>query len=75
MLYIGVTKNGAEINKIANESNSSTAPAKKDGGTITLNPGECLEFVYSKDNSGDKGDDTGKIYDLAINGQEITELA
>ena len=75
MLYIGVTKNGAEINKIANESNGSTAPAKKDGGTITLNPGECLEFVYSKDNSGDKGDDTGKIYDLAINGQEITELA
>ena len=75
MLYIGVTKNGAEINKIANESNSSTAPTKKDGGTITLNPGECLEFVYSKDTSGDKGDDTGKIYDLAINGQEITELA
>lgn len=75
MLYIGVTKNGAEINKIANESNSSTAPTKKDGGTITLNPGECLEFVYSKDNSGDKGDDTGKIYDLTINGQEITKLA
>lgn len=75
MLYIGVTKNGAEINKIANESNSSTAPTKKDAGTITLNPGECLEFVYTKDGSGDKGDDTGKIYDLAINGQEITELA
>lgn len=75
MLYIGVTKNGAEIKKIANESNSSTAPTKKDAGTITLNPGECLEFVYTKDGSGDKGDDTGKIYDLAINGQEITELA
>ena len=75
MLYIGVTKNGAEINKIANESNSSTAPTKKDAGTITLNPGECLEFVYTKDGSGDKGDDTGKIYDLTINGQEITELA
>ena len=75
MLYIGVTKNGAEIKKVANESNSSTAPTKKDGGTITLNPGECLEFVYSKDNSGDKGDDTGKIYGLTINGQEITKLA
>lgn len=75
MLYIGVTKNGAEINKIANESNSSTAPTKKDGGTITLNPGECLEFVYSKDTGGDKGDDTGKIYDLTVNGQEITKLA
>ena len=75
MLYIGVTKNGAEINNIANESNSSAAPTKKDGGTITLNPGECLEFVYSKDNSGDKGDDTGKIYGLTINGQEITKLA
>ena len=72
ILYIGVTKDGEQKSRIAYESNSSTSPTKKDA-TITLNAGECLEFVYSKDSSGDKGDDAGKIYDLTINGTAVTE--
>lgn len=57
------------------ESNSEVNPTVKGPVTIVLNAGESLEFVYSKDSGVNKGDDTGKIYDLTINGQEITKLA
>ena len=57
------------------ESNSEDNPTVKGPVTIMLNAGESLEFVYSKDSGVNKGDDAGKIYDLTINGQEITELA
>lgn len=57
------------------ESNSEDNPTVKGPVTIMLNAGEFLEFVYSKDSGVNKGDDAGKIYDLTINGQEITELA
>ena len=72
ILYVGVTKDGKQVSRIAYESNSSSSPAKKDA-TITLNAGECLEFVYSKDSGGNQGDDSGKIYDLTINGTAVTE--
>lgn len=57
------------------ESGSTETPTIKGTITITINAGDYIEFVYFKDGSGNKGDDAGKIYDLTINGQEITELA
>ena len=64
-----------ENKELYKESNSEEKPTVKGPVTIMLNAGESLEFVYSKDSGVNKGDDAGKIYDLTINGQEITELA
>ena len=42
--------------------------------TFVLKAGETLEIKYKKDGSGDKGDDSVYIKDLAINGMAITEM-
>lgn len=42
--------------------------------TFVLKAGETLEIKYTKDGSGDKGDDSVYIKDLAINGTAITEM-
>ena len=42
--------------------------------TFVLKAGETLEIKYKKDGSGDKGDDSVYIKDLAINGMAVTEM-
>lgn len=42
--------------------------------TFVLKAGETLEIKYTKDGSGNKGDDSVYIKDLAINGTAITEM-
>lgn len=49
-------------------SDASLTPTQHEY-SVTLKCGEYIEFVYVKDGSGNKGDDSGKIYDLTINGQ------
>lgn len=42
--------------------------------TFVLKAGETLEIKYTKDGSGDKGDDSVYIKDLTINGMAVTEM-
>lgn len=42
--------------------------------TFVLKAGETLEIKYTKDSSGDKGDDSVYIKDLTINGTAVTEM-
>lgn len=42
--------------------------------TFVLKAGETLEIKYTKDGSGNKGDDSVYIKDLAINGMAVTEM-
>lgn len=42
--------------------------------TFVLKAGETLEIKYTKDGSGNKGDDSVCIKDLAINGTAVTEM-
>lgn len=42
--------------------------------TFVLKAGETLEIKYTKDFSGDKGDDSVYIKDLTINGTAVTEM-
>lgn len=42
--------------------------------TFVLKAGETLEIKYTKDGSGNNGDDSVYIKDLAINGTAITEM-
>lgn len=62
---MSISHNGTLVEKA---SDASLTP-KQHEYSVTLKYGEYIEFVYAKDNSGDKGDDSGKIYDLTINGQ------
>ena len=41
---------------------------------FVLKAGETLEIKYTKDSSGDKGDDSVYIKDLTINGTAVTEM-
>lgn len=42
--------------------------------TFILKAGETLEIKYTKDGSGNKGDDSVYIKDLTINGMAVTEM-
>lgn len=42
--------------------------------TFVLKAGETLEIKYTKDSSGDKGNDSVYIKDLTINGTAVTEM-
>lgn len=42
--------------------------------TFVLKAGETLEIKYTKDGSGNKGDDSVYIKDLTINGMAVTEM-
>lgn len=62
---MSISVNGTLVEKA---SDASLTPTQHEY-SVTLKYGEYIEFVYVKDGSGNKGDDSGKIYDLTINGQ------
>ena len=54
--------------------NKSSGSGEKSGTiTVTLRAGNNLQVYYSKDGSGDKGDDTGYIVNLTVAGTPVTE--
>lgn len=65
---MSISVNGTLVEKA---SEGSLTPTQHEY-SVTLKCGEYIEFVYVKDGSGNKGDDSGKIYDLTINGQTKT---
>ena len=54
--------------------NKSSASGEKSGTiTVTLRAGNNLQVYYTKDGSGDKGDDTAYIINLTVAGTPVTE--
>lgn len=71
--YMTIVKkcaDGTVINIATKHSDGSTNPTVVElDEAIELAAGDSIEFVYSKDGSGNKGDDAAKIYNLTVNGE------
>ena len=69
--WLSIKKNGTQI---YNAGGKVSEVVYSETVTITLEAGETLEFVYSKDGSSNGGLDKAMIKDLTISGELITTI-
>ncbi|MBR4420314.1 MAG: InlB B-repeat-containing protein, partial [Clostridia bacterium] len=69
--WLSIKHNGTQI---YNAGGNNQTVVYSDTVSVTLNAGDTLEFVYSKDSSSNGGLDLAMIKDLSIDGELITTI-